>query len=449
MGAALTIGSLAAGGMAATPLTTIPWNGHIGAVSFTFDDAMENQVQNLGPILEEMPDAKVTFFISSGSDYFKRRGGDKEFAKLAKAGHEIGNHSLTHSNLPTLANQPDSLKAEIVDHAESLEKIFAAAGADIKISSFATPYCASGEADGPVIKSIGEHHFINRDCSDWGYRHAWDKELKWFQMPALGWSRSGKKPEDITVAMDTCIGNANFSGLKSWETPPGPEGEWMVVLIHGVADDGDDLSIDPADFKKISQHAIDNKMWVAPFGTVGAYMKAHFTLDSAAAIAVGSGGVATDAKSGTVYKVAWTLPHPHMPASIPLKVKLNEEFLKEAGWDDIQKIRIEQNGKAIAPTADGIFEIEFTALELTIRKADASSLPNDTVPEINNPDTPTIGSKDSTETSEPEAISKTRTAGSNPAVQKSQFDAKGRAVPESYRTKSSRPTSRVYRFSLP
>ena len=46
---ALTFGL--AGYTMATPIKTIPWNGHVGAVSFTFDDALENQVKNLKPIL--------------------------------------------------------------------------------------------------------------------------------------------------------------------------------------------------------------------------------------------------------------------------------------------------------------------------------------------------------------------------------------------------------------
>ena len=36
----------------AGPVKTVPWNGYVGAVSFTFDDALKNQIDNLKPILE-------------------------------------------------------------------------------------------------------------------------------------------------------------------------------------------------------------------------------------------------------------------------------------------------------------------------------------------------------------------------------------------------------------
>lgn len=365
----ITAGAIVLGGAvsnvaAATPLTTVPWNGHVGAVSFTFDDALENQVQNLKPILDEMPDVQVTLFLTSMSYYFTSEAGAKGFASLAKAGHEIGNHSLTHGHFTGKSKGDETLKEEIIDHADFIEKHLATAGADVKISSFATPYCANDDA---ITDAINQRHFINRDCGDWGYRKAWNKEPEWFKWPALIWTRSGKKVDDITVALDTCIGNADFSGLNPWETPPGPEGEWMVVLNHGVAEDNDDYAIDPTDIKTIIQHARDNKMWIASMGTVGAYFMAHFTLDAATAVA-----------EGNSYKVSWELPHPNMPASIPMKVKLNNDFLAENFGDmairadgTVPHVILEQDGKAIFPDEDGIFNIEFNALGLTIRLANA------------------------------------------------------------------------------
>ena len=87
--------SLAGSSSAAAPIETVPWNGHVGAVSFTFDDALENQVQNLTPILEELQDVHVTFFVTSMGNGIQKNAAD--FANLAKAGHEIGNHTDTHT----------------------------------------------------------------------------------------------------------------------------------------------------------------------------------------------------------------------------------------------------------------------------------------------------------------------------------------------------------------
>ena len=121
--AAVTAWSLAmslAGIAAAAPIETVPWNGHVGAVSFTFDDALENQVQNLKPILDEMPDVHVTFFLTNmGNGLQKNAAG---FAALAKAGHEIGNHTDTHAHLSGISNNSE-LEKEIVTFADKIERM--------------------------------------------------------------------------------------------------------------------------------------------------------------------------------------------------------------------------------------------------------------------------------------------------------------------------------------
>lgn len=361
MSAALTIGSLTAGSMAASPLTTVPWNGHVGAASFTFDDAMDNQLKNLTPILEEMPDVRVTFFVSNlGGNRLKQAGAG--FAKLAKMGNEIGNHTASHLQLP---DQDDAtLKKEVTDFAEEIEKIMAENGATVNVTALATPFCANNDK---VSSVINEHHFINRD-GGWHGRNDWDTEPKWLSMQSRVWNHSATAAAELLGALDTAAFIGNFAGANPWDVQvTGPS--WLVLLHHGVSDEGG-MDIAPADLKKAFERALKNDLWVAPFSVVGAYHKAHFTLDAAAATKT-SGG----------YKVSWEIPHPHMPKSIPMKVKLNSEFLKNADWGSQQSgteakaaIILEQDGKSISADENGIYTIEFTAKELTIRLA--SEKPN-------------------------------------------------------------------------
>lgn len=55
----------------AGPIKTVPWNGHKGAVSFTFDDGLASHVGTLKAMLSTMPDIKVTLFISYTSAHFQ------------------------------------------------------------------------------------------------------------------------------------------------------------------------------------------------------------------------------------------------------------------------------------------------------------------------------------------------------------------------------------------
>ena len=149
--------SLTGHSMAGTPIKTVPWNGHVGAVSFTFDDALANQPQNLKPMLDDLPDVHVTFFLTDMGNGLKQNAAG--FAALAKAGNEIGNHTKTHAHLTGVGSDSE-LEEEIVKFAETIESTLAEQGADVKVTSLATPFC---ENNAKIKDVIAKRHFINRD----------------------------------------------------------------------------------------------------------------------------------------------------------------------------------------------------------------------------------------------------------------------------------------------
>ena len=63
LGAAVSLAAIAA---FAGPITTVPWNGHPGAATFTFDDGLHSQTTNL-TFLDNMPDVSVTFFVCTNT----------------------------------------------------------------------------------------------------------------------------------------------------------------------------------------------------------------------------------------------------------------------------------------------------------------------------------------------------------------------------------------------
>ena len=332
-----------AGFATAAPIETVPWNGHVGAVSFTFDDALENQVQNLKPILDEMPDVHVTFFLTNmGNGLQKNAVG---FAALAKAGHEIGNHTDTHAHLSGISSNSE-LEKEIVTFADKIESVMAENGAKVRVTSLATPFCENNDQVSAVIDT---RHFINRDCG-WHGRNEWDVEAKWMSIQAKIWTRSGASVTELLSSLDTAAFIGDFSNANPWDVSV-KGGSWLVVLNHGVTDDtGDDYSINPADINKLFQHALENDLWTAPFGTIGAYHRAHFIVDKAEKTATENG-----------YTVKWDIPNEHMPESVPLRVKIDTKSVDE-------KAVVEQDGKILKPESDGTYIIEFMAKALTVRK---------------------------------------------------------------------------------
>jgi hypothetical protein len=98
------------------------------------------------------------------------------------------------------------------------------------------------------------------------------------------------------------------------------------------------------------QTAIANGLWIDTYSTVGAYYRAHFAMDAATATATADG-----------WAMAWTSPHPKMPKSVPLRVKLAAETFGSS-------FTVQQGGVTLAPESDGSYVIDFMKLSLTVLK---------------------------------------------------------------------------------
>ena len=173
------------------------------------------------------------------------------------------------------------------------------------------------------------------------------------------WTRSGASVTEMLSALDTAAFIGNFEGANPWDVQV-KGGSWLVVLNHGVTDDtGDDYAINPSDIKKIFEHAVENKLWIAPFGTVGAYHRAHFVVDKAVSTSMDGG-----------FTVTWEIPNEHMPKSVPLRVNIDTKSVGE-------NVVVEQGGKKLTPESDGSYIIEFMEKELKVRKSSSSDVPRD------------------------------------------------------------------------
>jgi peptidoglycan/xylan/chitin deacetylase (PgdA/CDA1 family) len=70
-----------------------PWNNHQAAVVLTYDDAIDQHLDNAVPVLDSLG-LKATFYITGYSASVRNRM--NEWKRLAAKGHELGNHTLYH-----------------------------------------------------------------------------------------------------------------------------------------------------------------------------------------------------------------------------------------------------------------------------------------------------------------------------------------------------------------
>jgi peptidoglycan-N-acetylglucosamine deacetylase len=71
----------------------LPWRGKKCAVILTYDDAIDQQLDNAVPVLDSLG-LKATFYITAYSSSMQTRM--NEWRQLAVNGHELGNHTLYH-----------------------------------------------------------------------------------------------------------------------------------------------------------------------------------------------------------------------------------------------------------------------------------------------------------------------------------------------------------------
>lgn len=69
------------------------WNGKKCAVVITYDDAIDQHLDNAVPLLDSLG-LKATFYVTAFSTSMQARM--NEWKKLAENGHELGNHTLYH-----------------------------------------------------------------------------------------------------------------------------------------------------------------------------------------------------------------------------------------------------------------------------------------------------------------------------------------------------------------
>jgi peptidoglycan/xylan/chitin deacetylase (PgdA/CDA1 family) len=76
-------------------VSAAPWPGDCrGAVSLTYDDGHPSQLEIAVPILEEY-DLRGTFYVNPRGEAWRERLAP--WREVALAGHEVGNHSLSHT----------------------------------------------------------------------------------------------------------------------------------------------------------------------------------------------------------------------------------------------------------------------------------------------------------------------------------------------------------------
>jgi peptidoglycan/xylan/chitin deacetylase (PgdA/CDA1 family) len=290
---------------AGTPgnLKVVNWAGHTGAVSFTFDDQTESQMAAY-PTLNALG-IKYTFYVVANWSLTK-----PNLVQAVKDGHEIGNHTTTHTSTIT-ASDIDTCTAQIQEK--------------LKVTpyTFAAPNGTNGATGWEQYANT--RFIIDRGVSN-GLTRPNDSTDQWnlpCYIPA---------PSAPAATMQNEILAAQTGG------------GWKVVLVHGFTQpaDGSWQPVILSDFTATVEYAKSlGSLWIDTVRNIGSYWVGQRVITKA-----------TPATSGSDLVYTWSWPTFYPPDSC-VRVSVDGGTLQ-------------QNGTALQWDDHGYYEVSLNAGSLTI-----------------------------------------------------------------------------------
>lgn len=234
-----------------------PWHGKKCAVVITYDDALNQHLDNAVPVLDSLG-LKATFYITAFSASVQTRLND--WKKLAANEHELGNHTLFHPciggkgrewvrpeydlNNYTVKRMMDETRMTNL-FLQSLDgktkRTFAFTCGDMK---------------------IGDSSFINAMKNDFVAARAVRNEMH--------------KINEIDLYNVDCymVNNHSFEQMKAWVDQALQTNSLLVILFHGVGG-GNALDVSLTAHREFLQYLKKNEkdIWIAPMLDVAEYIK--------------------------------------------------------------------------------------------------------------------------------------------------------------------------------
>jgi hypothetical protein len=290
-------------------LQVLDWAGFKGAITFTFDDSLQSQLDHYAEL--NAVGVPMTFYLVCAND-----GGKAGWHTAKNDGHEIGNHTMHHCAADGTSCGWGAFEgsddAEIDDCQTHLE------------TTYDIPYVYSMAAPmgDPGWQTPASTRFLaNRGVND---------------------NPAGVKPNDATSPFNLPCHIANqgetaVGGFNTITDDVEANGKWRIILNHslspgatttnqGTSPDGYH-PVDPAEVVAAMTYARDKgDVWVDALTTIAAYWRAQKAISSV-----------TATHSGTDLVYSWTLPD-HFPPGQYVRAKVNGGTVKQLGselvWDN-------------------------------------------------------------------------------------------------------------------
>lgn len=306
---------------AQTPtLHVLPWNNHSAAVSLTFDDARAVHLDVAVPELNKRH-LNATFFV-----IVSKLTRLDEWRKAQAEGHEIGNHSVTHEHPAALTRASEELEVE--DAKKFLDSNFKS-----NVIIFAYPFA---ELSPGLVSWVQNYDFAARG---------------WHGESSSPYVTSDSEPDWYDLPSQPAYTRYDAGVYRAWIDKAFTLHAWTTLQIHGIGDPSTGFEPIPTDtFIVLLDYlkAQESKgLWVAPFGTVAAYLRAQKIVEAAE----------PNLQNGDE-RLLWKVPDP-FPTGVVLKIAI-------AGG---AHRHVYQGKHELRPNKLGVYLVSFDSGELVVKDA--------------------------------------------------------------------------------
>ena len=234
-----------------------PWHGKKCAVVLTYDDAINQHLDNAIPILDSLR-LKATFYLTAFSTSMQTRM--NEWKKLAEHGHELANHTLYHPCIGGKGREwvkPDYDLSKytvqrMVDETRMTNVFLHALDGKIKRTFAFT--CGD--------MKIGDSSFINAMKDDFVAARAVRNQMH--------------KINEIDLYNVDCymVNGETGTQLIEWAKQAMETNSLLVILFHGV-NGGNSLNVSLQAHSQFLHFLKQNEkdIWIAPMIEVAEYIK--------------------------------------------------------------------------------------------------------------------------------------------------------------------------------
>jgi sialate O-acetylesterase len=210
------------------------------AVVVTYDDAIDQHLDNAVPVLDSLG-LKATFYVTAFSSSVQKRLND--WKKLAANGHELGNHTLYHPCLGGTGREWVSKEYDLNNYSvkrmvdETRMTNLFLQSLDGKTSRTFAFTCGD--------MKIGDSLFINAIKDDFVAARAVRNEMH--------------KINEIDLYNVDCymVNNHSFDQMKEWVDKAMQSNTLLVILFHGVGG-GNSLNVDLQAHRQLLQYLKTN-----------------------------------------------------------------------------------------------------------------------------------------------------------------------------------------------